>query len=261
MKQIWALIPLKNFTNAKTRLAGALGADARRALTLAMARDVVAALASSSAVARVILVSDIPHLEHLIGIDGVGYFNTGLAQGLNEDLTTAARWAGTQGATDVLIAHGDLPQLTPQAIDRFILGAGRSTADKVRAAACKEGSGTNLLLAPLPLPLPLVFGKNSLARFRQAAAEAEMAIDVVRDSALETDIDELADLKALAASCARGEFVGGATAALLLSTIVGNGQAIAAAGVSPSMENVPPNSPRRKMTNHGAVQIEGRSHG
>ncbi|CAG4883620.1 2-phospho-L-lactate guanylyltransferase [Georgfuchsia toluolica] len=219
MKQIWALIPLKNFARAKTRLAGALGAEVRRALTLAMARDVVAALASSRAVTRVILVSDIPHLENLIDIDGVGYFNTGLAQGLNEDLTTAARWAGTQGATDVLIAHGDLPQLTSQAIDRFILGAGRSTEYKVRAAACKEGSGTNLLFAPLPLPLPLVFGKNSLAGFHQAAAEAGMAIEVVRDSVLETDIDELADLKALAAAHARGEFVGAATAALLLSTM------------------------------------------
>lgn len=223
MKQVWALIPLKDFAGAKTRLAGALDTGARRELALAMASDVATAIVRSRAVARVILVSDIPDLDRLIEIDGVGYFNTHRARGLNEDLETAADWARAQGATHVLIAHADLPRLTPHAIGRFVLDAGDAAQCKVRAAACKEGTGTNLLLAPLPLPLPLVFGRNSLARFCQAAAGAAINIDVVRDSALEADIDELEDLEALVASCARGELAGGATAALLLSAIGAGG--------------------------------------
>lgn len=214
--QVWALVPLKDFAGAKTRLATALGAEARRALSLAMARDVAAALAHAATVTRVLLVSDIAGLARLMDVPGVGHFDTGRACGLNEDLASAAAWAATQGATHVLVAHADLPRLTPAAIDRFVAGA--ATADGVRAAACKQGSGTNLLLAPLPLPLPLVFGQHSLARFGQAAKAAGVAIDVVRDAALAADIDELDDFRTLAAACARGE-LSGATANLLAAVL------------------------------------------
>lgn len=213
--QVWALVPLKDFAGAKTRLAAALGAEARRALSLAMARDVVTALAHAATVARVLVVSDMPALERLMDVPGVGHFDTGRACGLNEDLAAAAAWAARHGATHVLVAHADLPRLTPTAIDRFVAGA---TAGGVRAAACKQGSGTNLLLAPLPLPLPLVFGTDSLARFRRVAAAADVAIDVVRDTALAADIDELDDFRALAAACARGE-LSGATANLLAAVL------------------------------------------
>lgn len=214
--QVWALVPLKDFAGAKTRLAAALGAEARRALSLAMARDVVTALAHAASVARVLVVSDMPALERLMDVPGVGHFDTGRACGLNEDLEAAAAWAVTQGATHVLVAHADLPRLTPTAIDRFVAGA--AAADGVRAAACKQGSGTNLLLAPLPLPLPLVFGKDSLARFHAVAAAAGVAIEAVRDPALAADIDELDDFRALAAACARGE-LSGATANLLAAVL------------------------------------------
>lgn len=218
--QVWALVPLKDFAGAKTRLAAALGAEARRALSLAMARDVAAALTHASTVARVLLVSDIAGLAHLMDVPGIGHFDTGRACGLNEDLASAAAWAATQGATHVLIAHADLPRLTPAAIDRFVAGAATVAADGVRAAACKQGSGTNLLLAPLPLPLPLVFGQGSLARFRAVAAAAGVAIDVARDPALAADIDELDDFRTLAAACSRGE-LSGATASLLAAVLPG----------------------------------------
>lgn len=216
--QVWALVPLKDFAGAKTRLAAALGAEARRALSLAMARDVVTALAHAAAVTRVVVVSDMPGVGQRMDVPGVGHFDTGRARGLNADLETAAAWAGTQGATHVLVVHADLPRLTPAAIDRFIAGAAALAGDGVRAAACKQGRGTNLLLAPLPLPLPLVFGEDSLARFGQAAAAAGIAIDVVRDAALAADIDELDDFRALAAACARGE-LSGATANLLAAVL------------------------------------------
>lgn len=219
MKQVWALIPLKDFASAKTRLASALSVEARRSLTLAMAHDVATAMMRSHAVDRVIMVSDIPDLERLMGIEGVGHFDTGLAQGLNEDLATAAGWAAAQGATHVLIAHADLPRLTPHAIYRFILEARNLPASRLRAAACKEGCGTNLLLAPVPLSLPLVFGKNSLARFCQSAGAADVAIDVIHDASLAADIDEPGDFWALAAACARGELAGRATADFLRATM------------------------------------------
>ncbi len=217
MNPVWALVPLKDFESAKTRLAVALGADARRELALAMARDVARALACSRAIARVILVSDIADLADQIGVPGIACFDTRGARGLNADLSLAAGWAHAQGAARVLIAHADLPRMTAAAIDRFVLKATPSVG--VRAAACKHGTGTNLLLAPLPLPLPLVFGRDSLARFGRGAAARGIALEVVRDPAIASDVDEPEDFRSLAAASVRGEFVGAATSTWLRSAM------------------------------------------
>lgn len=200
MKRLWALVPLKQLAGAKTRLAEALDATARRELALAMARDVVTALAGARSVQRVVLVSDIPELPQLLGISAVAsQIRTG-ARGLNEDLSAAAGWATREGATHVLIAHADLPLLDSAAVDRFAASADFKT---LRAAGCRQGSGTNLLLAPLPLPLPLVFGHDSLARFRRVAGQAGLTLEVMAEPALASDVDDVADYETLLELCER----------------------------------------------------------
>ncbi|WP_186453947.1 2-phospho-L-lactate guanylyltransferase [Denitratisoma sp. DHT3] len=215
--EVWALVPLKDLSLGKTRLAGVLDAKARRGLALAMARDVTRALTRAGGVARVVMVSDIPGLPGLLGLDDVSCFDTGGARGLNEDLSRAAEWAQAQGAGQVLIVHADLPHLTAAGIDRFIAAA--TSPRRLRAAADKEGSGTNLLLAPLPLPLPLVFGSRSLPRFHHAAMEAGIGLEVRHDPALAGDIDEAEDLNRLMATYRRGYLAGRATAAWLAATL------------------------------------------
>lgn len=219
MKHLWALVPLKDLAGAKTRLAGALGVRARGDLALAMARDVVAALAHTPAIERIVLVSDIADLERRIGVPGIVCHRNPGPRGLNEDLAAAALWAAGQGATDVLIAHADLPMLTATALERFIADPPAASGG-LRAAGCKLGTGTNLLLAPLPLPLPLVFGRDSLARFRATAAAAGIPFEVRNDPALAADIDEFEDYLALETLCADGGLVTGATAMLLREKLV-----------------------------------------
>lgn len=219
MTRIWAIIPVKKFDTAKSRLASAMSDEDRRALALAMARDVATALKHAQTIARVVMVSDIPALERVTGFDGIDHFHTHQAQGLNEDLALAARWAETQGATHVLIVHADLPQLTSQAIDDFLAGVGDMPASQIRVAACKQGTGTNLLLALVPLPLSLVFGRNSLARFCECAKAANISVDVVRDPVLANDIDTPEDFDALMSDHADGNRVGQATADFLFKTM------------------------------------------
>lgn len=222
MRQIWALVPVKNFVLAKSRLASVLSINDRRSLSIAMASDVVTALIQSKTIAHVIVVSDVPDLDRLLGIDGVRHFDTHRTQGLNEDLTAAADWVACQKGTHVLIVHADLPLLTTAAVDRFVDLERDTPVARLRVAACKKGTGTNALLAPVPLPLPLVFGNNSLTSFCQIAAETGASIDVVHDLPLATDIDGLDDLRALISACNRGEISGRATATLLVRGVVLN---------------------------------------
>lgn len=209
MSGIWALVPIKELAEAKTRLAGALDANRRRTLVLAMARDVLAALVESTAISRVVIVSSIDCIDDLLAVNGVSIFDPSPARGLNEELEHTADWAYGQGARDVLIAHADLPAVTAEAVRTFL--DPRLEARSLRIAASKEGSGTNMLLSPLPLPIPLCFGKDSLLRFETTAKHHEIQVDVRRDPLLAADIDELADLRELATAIAHGQFRRGAT--------------------------------------------------
>ena len=64
---MWAVVPLKQLEQAKARLASVLSTEERRALMLAMARDVLTALGRSSRLNGILIVSRTPEL-----LDGIG---------------------------------------------------------------------------------------------------------------------------------------------------------------------------------------------
>jgi 2-phospho-L-lactate guanylyltransferase (CobY/MobA/RfbA family) len=139
-------------------------------------------------------------------------FYSAQSEGMNRELEQAAAHASSRGAQRVLIVHADLPYLTAQAIRKFLAAA---PADGMQAAACKQGTGTNILLTPVPLRVPLVFGRHSLHRFRQLAEGAGQRLDVVRDPRLAADVDDPADFERLCTPALGGPRPGRATRAFL----------------------------------------------
>lgn len=207
MSRLWALVPLKCLDESKQRLATVLEPALRMELVLSMAADVLAALDRVEAVERVLLISEDPEAAQLALDTGVDSFEVSPGGGLNADLECAAAFAGGQGAGSVLIVHADLPFLGPSQLRQFIAGRpGQGT----RLAACKAGTGTNLLLTPLPLSFPLVYGRNSLTRFERLLGGTP---EVVHNSALSRDIDEPEDLDLLLMSGPDGPPPGPATRA------------------------------------------------
>lgn len=190
----WALVPLKSLAQAKKRLEPAIGPETRRALVLAMAADVLAALAGVDSIAQTLIVSNEPEAGSLLGDRHLDVFYSADTEGLNRELEQAAAYAASQGAERVLILHADLPWLHADRLSRFIE---ESPAGGVRAAQDKAGTGTNAILSPLPLPLPLVFGADSLAAFRAEAAAHAVELDIVADPGLSYDIDDPDDLARL----------------------------------------------------------------
>lgn len=198
--EVVAFVPVKGFAGAKSRLASVLDARQRAGLALAMARDVLAALAESS-VARILVVGPMTDIIDAFGAVGRCELIDSSGAGLNEDLEQAAAAIRTQGATRALIVHGDLPWLTGRAIDRFIAQVGPG---ELGLAPCRRGLGTNALLVDLPLPLRLVFGCDSRARFIAAATKSGLPWCEYRDSALASDVDEPGDYARLLAAGSAG---------------------------------------------------------
>lgn len=212
MSGTWALVPLKRLDRAKRRLAPALPEEKRGRLVLAMVADVLAALDGVRDIERILLVSSEPEAGSLLARGNFDVFYSAQSEGMNRELEQAAAYASSQGAQRVLIVHGDLPYLTAPAIRKFLAAA---PPDGMQAAACKWGTGTNILLTPVPLRVPLVFGRHSLRRFRHMAEGAGQRLDVVRDPRLAADVDDLADFERLCAPARGGPRPGGATRAFL----------------------------------------------
>ena len=212
MNSTWALVPLKRLDRAKRRLAHLLTEEERGRLSLAMAADVLAALAGVEDIGRILLVSSEPEAGSLLPRGDFDVFYSAQSEGMNRELEQAAAYASSRGAQRVLIVHADLPYLTAQAIRKFLAAA---PPDGMQAAACKLGSGTNILLTPVPLRTPLVFGRHSLRRFLHLAEGAGQGLEIVRDPRLAADVDDADDFERLRAPTRGGPRPGRATRAFL----------------------------------------------
>lgn len=212
MTETWALVPLKHLARAKARLAPALSEAERRDLVLAMASDVLAALQEVEAISHILLVSNEPEAGRMLSGGKLDVFYSAEHETLNEELTHAAAYAASKGAEQVLVVHADLPFLKPQDLARFLDTVPHA---HLRAARCKLGTGTNLLLAPLPLNIPLVFGTGSLNRFIQQARSSGLELEVISDPSLGMDIDGPDDFDQLISGGPAGSFPGPATRALV----------------------------------------------
>src|SRR5436190_7960544 len=80
-KGIWAVVPVKDTSAAKQRLAAAVPARLRQALMLAMLEDVLAALAETRGLAGRLLVTTDPAAQRLATRYGADWLTDGAADG------------------------------------------------------------------------------------------------------------------------------------------------------------------------------------
>ena len=196
MKRVWALLPLKDFDNAKQRLSSVLSAAQRSQLFTAMVEDLIGQLTQVKSLAGVAIVSNEPQAELLAKKWNVRFIpETGVIKGLNE----AVEWGFAQLSNDashVLVLHGDLPLASEVEIDAVVVQADND----IMLVPDWQNSGTNGLLTPLPCPINLVYGVDSFKLHSERVTQAGMNVKTHKPSRLAFDVDtpqDLARLKAL----------------------------------------------------------------
>ena len=179
------LIPFKDITQAKSRLAQVLSEERRRTLARKMLEHVVGVLRGVTEVQDITILSPAPPED----LSGTKWLRD-LGRGLNPEIADAL----TQlTATRALVIHADLPQLTPEDI-RAIIETSRHHA--LVLAPDKAGTGTNALLINPKTQFPLAFGPGSFEAHSRAAAVCNLSLGIVRRPGLSLDIDDPADLTA-----------------------------------------------------------------
>jgi 2-phospho-L-lactate guanylyltransferase len=186
----WALIPVKDFGAAKSRLRAVLSADECSGLALNMARDVVAAIKGSGAVDGISLLGSGHEVEKLAREQGCDCMEEFYDVDLSCNLGLAARQLRADGVGTLVVVPSDLPTLQAQDIEQLIAG---SDSDLGLCTAGRDG-GTNALVLSPPDAIEFQFGTHSARRHIASGVSAGLSTTAINHPAFRVDIDTPDDL-------------------------------------------------------------------
>ena len=200
---LWTIIPVKPFSEGKSRLAGHITPQTRRMLNRDFLTRTLDAIHLALVDAAIVVVSrdnDALDLATRSGshalteesssplslVTDPWAFSSDPEPQLNAALTQAARYAAARGATKVLVLPTDMPNLTAE--DVRAMASPRGRGPQIIIAPSRDG-GTNALMLQPGQAIPFAFGRDSFRRHQRLAVEAGIPVQVVESDSLLFDVD------------------------------------------------------------------------
>jgi len=195
MTRTLAILPVKRFELAKTRLREAVPAPARAQLAQAMVADVLATLVAAPGLHGVVVVTNETTVAQLARASGAGVLADPTEAGHSAAALVGVAHALAAGFARALLVPGDCPALDGATLRALLEAA--VPAPAVTIVADRHGEGTNALLLSPPDVIEPGFGEGSFARHRERAQAAGAAWRAAALPGLALDIDTPEDLAAL----------------------------------------------------------------
>lgn len=194
-----AVIPIKNLTHAKQRLAGVLSDGERQALFQAMVEDVLRALAECSLVDERLVVTGDPLVGSLVKRFGAAILPEPEIPGLIPAVTTAANFLRRNGVTRLLFVPGDVPLLCGDDLKVVLTSFEDSDKPEFTIVPAADLGGSNCIVCSPPDCVRFGFGEDSFRRHLAFARELGIEPRVIKLPALGLDVDTPDDLELLIA--------------------------------------------------------------
>jgi 2-phospho-L-lactate/phosphoenolpyruvate guanylyltransferase len=178
-----ALVPVKSFAHAKARLAPSLDPARRAELAREMAEHVLLAARPLP----VAVVCDDEEVARWTASHGaIVLVEPG--KGLNGAVAAGVAALCTAGASEVVVAHSDLPMAN---------GLARlSGFEGVTLVPDRREDGTNVLCLPSHVPFRFSYGPGSFSRHAEEVARLGLSLRILREPDLAWDVDTPADIPA-----------------------------------------------------------------
>jgi len=200
---LWVVVPVKPFNEGKSRLAGHISPQQRRALNRELLTRTLTAINQAHLDADILVISRDTHALAAAKRAGSRTLpeesqpctappssctpnDTESEPQLNAALTQAALHAAAHGATKLLVLPTDMPNLT--ADDVRTMASSRGREPQITIAPSRDG-GTNALMLQPAQAIPFAFGRESFLRHQRLAAQAGIPVHVVQSDSLLFDID------------------------------------------------------------------------
>jgi 2-phospho-L-lactate guanylyltransferase len=191
---IWAVVPVKELTDAKQRLSSRLSLEERRALATIMLEDVLDAVSPVRQLAGILVVTIDPVATSLAGRYGARIVTDGAREGHTGAVTAAARLLVREGRAGMMTMPGDIPRLSTAEIAAAL--AAHRPAPAFTIVPAHDELGSNTIICSPPDAVPLRFGENSFYPHLDAARARGIEPLIVRQPGIGMDIDHPVDLVA-----------------------------------------------------------------
>ncbi len=189
---IWAIVPVKSFKRAKTRLAPVLSPAQRQEISRNFLTHTLEVLKQVDEIQRTLVISRDASVLRLARKHQAYTVTESEHTELNAALTRAADVAAQLGAHAVLIMPSDMPLLDPSDIRQLI--AATDEPECITIAPDWRNYGTNALFMRPPRVIPFVFGPGSFENHVTLARDRGVHVEVCRLPGLGLDVDLPEDL-------------------------------------------------------------------
>jgi 2-phospho-L-lactate guanylyltransferase len=190
------LIPVKNLSGAKQRLAAVLDQASRTELAQAMLADVLAALHSlrRRTEVKVALVTSDPFATRLAQEYSFEIIPDQINPGETGAIEMATRLCVQRGEPSTLVVPADIPLIQAWEVEEILARAPQEGSVLVPAA---DGRGTNAILRTPADLFPLRFGNDSFKPHHAAAQATGKPCVVIELPGIAVDVDNPSDLRTL----------------------------------------------------------------
>jgi len=190
---IWAIIPVKPLSRAKSRLQSILSQPEREKLAEQMLIHVLRVVKAAPEVHGVLVITrDTRALALARDLGAQTVVESGTPE-LNNALMRATQVVTAWRGSAVLILPADLPLIETR--DVSAICALGEESDGIVIATDQDDDGTNALLVRPPGLIPYTYGVGSFTRHIEMAKAAGAAVKVYHSERLMLDIDIPADLE------------------------------------------------------------------
>ena len=193
---LYAVVPVKDLRDTKSRLTPVLDPGARAGLTLYMMGRVVGAIRDAGVEDVCVVSPDRMVLEEAKRRGAIPLLQE--SRGLNPALEEGRRRAMGLSASKLLVLPADLPLLDAEDVLAVLREAGGEPSVVIAPDGAR--SGTNALLIQPPDVLPFAFGTGSFEAHVGAARRRGLDVRVCERSHLAFDLDTAGDLAHLGKS-------------------------------------------------------------
>lgn len=185
----WAIVPIKDFAKAKSRLGTVLTGAQCTALARYMADDVIDALHASSLVEGITLLGAGTDTCAFAAARGCAFLSD-IDGGLSVNLAHAAAQLAGNGVAKALILPTDLPMVTASDIDTLLA----QHADDLTVCRAARDGGTNALVVSPPNAIAFRFGTHSATRHMDEGRAANLRCRLIAGGPFSRDVDRPDDL-------------------------------------------------------------------
>lgn len=191
---VWAIVPVKPLSRAKSRLSDVMLPDDREELASRLLKRTVRLLLSLSAIEGVLVISRDSQALAIVRDLGAQTVQESGTPELNNALLRATQVLKAWGANASLIVPADIPLLKRDDIESMVtLGRYHNS---VVLAPDRHERGTNLMLVRPPGLIPYAYGDNSFLQHQQLARDIGASVLIYRSERVALDLDTADDLQA-----------------------------------------------------------------